>query len=51
MVTCHKEGNCPNEKDCFNYCVGIGYKQYGGRCTSQDLNLCCCASNGRPPQF
>jgi len=46
---CHKEGHCPDAKACFSYCVGLGYKQYGGLCTTQGLNLCCCVSAERPP--
>lgn len=23
-LSCHEEGHCPDEKACFNYCVGLG---------------------------
>ncbi|BAT78853.1 hypothetical protein VIGAN_02160100, partial [Vigna angularis var. angularis] len=50
-VVCHKEGHCPDGKACFNYCVGLGFKQFGGLCTTQGINLCCCISQEppRPP--
>ncbi|KAK7353372.1 hypothetical protein VNO80_18818 [Phaseolus coccineus] len=46
IVVCHKEGNCPNAKACYSYCVGLGFKEYGGLCTTPDIHLCCCVSNG-----
>ncbi|KAK7390551.1 hypothetical protein VNO78_25860 [Psophocarpus tetragonolobus] len=45
-IVCSKGGNCPNAKACYNYCVFLGYKDYGGLCTTNGTNLCCCIKEG-----
>ncbi|KAG4388377.1 hypothetical protein AAZX31_09G147900 [Glycine max] len=44
-VICVKGGNCPEAKACYNHCVFFGFKDYGGLCTTDGQNLCCCISD------